>query len=85
MAARKAWVESPWPLGSAPLSVTETAPEGLPEASATCSKSATSTVTCTLLAWRAILSPAWTFRPSSSRALSKKWWVLEPAIQPVST
>ncbi len=70
MASRKAWVESPRPLGSAPLSVTETEPAGRAAGPAACSKSATSTVTGTSVAWKATVSPAWRSRPSSIRALA---------------
>lgn len=78
-------MESPFPLGSAPLEVTETEPTGWPASPPTCSKSATSTVTWVPVDSKATLSPAWTLCPSSMRALSKKWCVLAPAIQPVST
>ncbi|GGW78972.1 hypothetical protein GCM10010503_65780 [Streptomyces lucensis JCM 4490] len=78
-------MESPSPLGSAPLETTDTDPAGWVAAPSTCSKSATSTVTWVPVDSTATLSPAWTFRPSSSRALSKKWCVRAPAIHPVST
>lgn len=85
MASRKAWVESPEPLGSAPLETTDTEPAGCAAAPATCSKSATSTVTWVPVDTNATLSPCCTFWPSRSRELSKKWCVLAPAIQLVST